>query len=536
MPTVQVTETIHHDLAQNNEDFNRIQSLPIHRYFFKDSSDDFLSRIENNHSFGQRIYYQLIRKGYNLHTRSFNSFSDKERDLRENFESHLKNKYGSNAFDYVMNRLNLTDNIISKRKITAGFKLAQQYTNSRILTEFSPAINNCRIIQEKIESIAHISKQYNFNDILENTVKMNNIIVEKVSNQDSSNILILLGYTNMCYLKLLNQLSDRMASDIDLDKHSEIHLPHDLLVKLQNKIIDNFNKQEIIFNVDVFVTKSKELKELKELKDNLNKVTNNTKAEIISELVLSVASEISKQPLNENIDLHYHLDLFHSLLHIDLDSDQKPIIKSNPYVLNKSIDNILINVNDIISENKLNQNLKKNIINNINKSDFFMLSNKPSPEIILKEEYINKITEEKKGDILLEKETLSKLSELIFLSEFNKFKYNILMFLDEVIANKISKIEKNLDPSIKKGIIKQAKNIYTADDDANKIILITKLKEKIIDSNDIITTNQDIVDFISKKIFKSQDRIITLEKLRTFLHSEHSESLLQRARNNIESR
>lgn len=532
MPTVQVTETIHHDLSQNNEDVNRIQSLPLHRYFFKDSSDDFLSRTESNHSFGQRIYYQLIRKGYNLHTRSFNSFSNKEKDLRESFEAHLKNKYGSNSFDYVMSRLNLTDNIISKRKITAGFKLAQQYTNSRILNEFSPAINNCRILQEKIESIAHISKQYNFNDILENTVKMNNIIVEKVSNQDSSNILILLGYANMCYLKLLNQLADRMASDIDLVKHSEIHLPNDLLLKLQNKIIDNFNKQEAIFNADVFVTK------LQELKDSLNKnkVTNNIKAEIISELVLSVASEISKHSLNGNIDLHYHLDLFNSLLYIDLDSNKKPIIKPNPYVLNKSIDNILINISNIISENKLNQKLKRNIIDNINKSDFFILSNKPNPEIILKDEYINKITEEKKGDALLKKETLSKLSELIFSSEFNKFKYNILMFLDEIIASKISKIEENLDPSIKKGIIKQARNIYTADDDANKIIMITKLKEKIIDSNDIITTNQHIVDFISRKIFKSQDRIITLEKLRTFLHSEHSESLLQRARNNIESR
>ncbi|EBQ1375165.1 hypothetical protein AYL59_23905, partial [Salmonella enterica] len=93
MPTIQVTKTIHHDSSQDNEYFNRIKSPQTHRYFFKDNSDDFLSRIENHHSFGQRIYYQLIRKGYNLHIRSFHSFSEKERDLRENFESHLKNKY-----------------------------------------------------------------------------------------------------------------------------------------------------------------------------------------------------------------------------------------------------------------------------------------------------------------------------------------------------------------------------------------------------------------------------------------------------------
>lgn len=532
MPTIQITETIHHNSTQNNEEFNRVQSLPIHRYFFKDNSDAFLSGIESNFSLGQRIYYQLIRKGYNLHSRGFHSFSDKERDLRESFESHLKNKYGSNAFNYAMSRLNLTDNIISKRKIIAGFKLAQQYVNNRILTEFSPAINNCRVIQEKIESIAHIAKQYNFNDTLEKTIKMNNIIVERVSNQDSSNILILLGYANMCYLKLLNQLSDKMASDLDLDKHSEIYLPHDLLVKLHNNIIDNFHKQELIFNADIFLNKSQALKDHL----NENKATSNLKAEIISELVLSVASSISKHALKGDIDLHYYLDLFYSLLHIDVDSDHRPIIKANPYVLRKSVDNALINMNNILSEIKFNQNLKKTILDEINKIRFFTLSNKFNSEIKLKEEYINKITEDKKHDNLSKKETLSKLSDLIFLSEFNKFKHNTLIILDELIANKISKIEKNLDPSIKKGIIEQTKNIYTADNDAKKITLVASLKEKIINSNDFITIHQNITDFIAKKTFKSQERIITLGKLQIFLHTEQSESLLQKARNKIDTK
>ncbi|HHX9742946.1 TPA: hypothetical protein ACVTET_004928 [Salmonella enterica subsp. salamae] len=532
MPTIQVTKTIHHDSSQDNEYFNRIKSPQTHRYFFKDNSDDFLSRIENHHSFGQRIYYQLIRKGYNLHIRSFHSFSEKERDLRENFESHLKNKYGSNAFNYVMNRLNIADNIISKRKITAGFKLAQQYTNNRILSEFFPAINNCKIMQEKIESISHISKQYNLNDILESTVKMNNIIAEKVSNQDSSNILILIGYANMCYLKLLNQLSDRMASDIDLDKHSDMNLPNDLLVKLQNKITDNFHKQEITFNSDIFINKSQELK----THLNENKVKNDLREEAISELVLSVASEISKHVHNGNIDLHYHLDLFHSLLHIGLGSDQKPIIKPNPYVLSKPIDNILININNVFLESTLNQNLKKNLLDNINKSHFFTLSNKSNSEIILKEEYINKIKEEEKDNDTSKKETLSKLNELVFLSEFNTFKYNILTLLDELISNKISKIERNLDPLIKKGIIEKTKNICTADDDAKKIILVTKLKERIINSNDVIRINQDIISFISKNIFKNQERILTLEKMRLFLRTEQSEALLQRAHKNIEAK
>ncbi|EDP8629116.1 hypothetical protein GRH07_002747 [Salmonella bongori] len=532
MSAIQVTKTIHYDSSQNNEYFSRIKSPQVPPYFFKDNSDDFLSGIESNHSFGQRIYYQLIRKGYNLHIRSFHSFSEKQRDLRESFESHLKNKYGLNAFTYVMNRLNLTDNIISKRKITAGFKLAQQYTNNRILTEFSPAINNCKIMQEKIESISHISKQYNLNDILDMTIKINNIVAEKISNQDSSNILILIGYANMCYLKLLNQLSDRMASDINLDKHSDINLPNDLLVKLQNKITENFHKQEIMFNSDIFINKLQKLK----THLNENKVKKNLKEEVISELVLSIASEISKHVHNGNIDLHYHLDLFHSLLHIGLDSDQKPIIKPNPYALNKSIDNILNNVNNVILEGKLNQRLKKNILDNINKSQFFTLSNKSNSEIMLKEEYINKLKEEEKDNDVFKKETLAKLSELVFLSEFNTYTYNILTLLDELISNKISKIERNLDPLIKKSIIEQTKNIYSADDDAKKIILVTKLKEKIINSNDVIRTNQDIISFISRKIFKNQGRILTLEKTQLFLRTKQSESLLQRAHKNIEAK
>ncbi|EGE4659811.1 hypothetical protein SBON0708_002935 [Salmonella bongori serovar 48:i:- str. 94-0708] len=155
---------------------------------------------------------------------------------------------------------------------------------------------------------------------------------------------------------------------------------------------------------------------------------------------------------------------------------------------------------------------------------------------MLKEEYINKIKEEEKDNDVFKKETLAKLSELVFLSEFNTYTYNILTLLDELISNKISRIERNLDPLIKKGIIEQIKNIYSADDDAKKIILVTKLKEKIINSNDIIRTNQDIIDFISKKIFKNQGRILTLEKMQLFLRTKQSESLLQRAHKNIEAK
>lgn len=87
--------------------------------------------------------------------------------------------------------------------------------------------------------------------------------------------------------------------------------------------------------------------------------------------MLSIASEISKHVHNGNIDLHYHLDLFHSLLHIGLDSDQKPIIKPNPYALNKSIDNILNNVNNVILEGKLNQRLKKTFSTTLIKANFY---------------------------------------------------------------------------------------------------------------------------------------------------------------------
>ncbi|ECG8259993.1 hypothetical protein EOQ21_15730, partial [Salmonella bongori serovar 48:i:-] len=179
---------------------------------------------------------------------------------------------------------------------------------------------------------------------------------------------------------------------------------------------------------------------------------------------------------------------------------------------------------------------KKNILDNINKSQFFTLSNKSNSEIMLKEEYINKLKEEEKDNDVFKKETLAKLSELVFLSEFNTYTYNILTLLDELISNKISKIERNLDPLIKKGIIEQAKNIYSADDDAKKIILVTKLKEKIINSNDVIRTNQDIISFISRKIFKNQGRILTLEKMQLFLRTKQSESLLQRAHKNIEAK
>ncbi|EAQ6499147.1 hypothetical protein DLO04_18525, partial [Salmonella enterica] len=76
----------------------------------------------------------------------------------------------------------------------------------------------------------------------------------------------------------------------------------------------------------------------------------------------------------------------------------------------------------------------------------------------------------------------------------------------------------------------------TADDDAKKIILVTKLKERIINSNDVIRINQDIISFISKNIFKNQERILTLEKMRLFLRTEQSEALLQRAHKNIEAK
>lgn len=69
---------------------------------------------------------------------------------------------------------------------------------------------------------------------------------------------------------------------------------------------------------------------------------------------------------------------------------------------------------------------------------------------MLKEEYINKLKEEEKDNDVFKKETLAKLSELVFLSEFNTYTCNILTLLDELISNKISKIERNLDPLIKK--------------------------------------------------------------------------------------